>query len=183
MSETDTLEHIRKINSIRSQIEEYRERFIVCFEDFLNDITMENATRLYDIKQEPVARSAFNTYRDIRILHQITDIAAKELAAGYDPIINGSHSYKEAIDKYRSTVFMIRRQEFLTEDDDMERVEESIKYILEYEISPVAIHDIIENDAVINDIGAEDSREQINYWSGILSAAGRQRDALLLERM
>ncbi len=183
MSETDTLEHIRKINSIRSQIEEYRERFIVCFDYFLNDMTIENATRLNDIKQEPIARSAFNIYRDIRILHQITDISAKELAVGYDALIYGSHSYKEAIDKYRNTVFMIRRHEFMTEDDDVERVEEAIEYILKYEISPVAIHDIIENDAAINDIGAEDSSEQINYWSGILSAAGRQRDALLLERM
>ncbi|MBR6486327.1 MAG: hypothetical protein IKT17_06510 [Lachnospiraceae bacterium] len=178
MGKPDTLEHIKKINEIRLRMEEYNAGLIEHFEFFLNDPSKDNIVKVYEFMQDPVASSSNNTYRHIRLIHRVAEIVVKELSIGYIPLTNGTHTCKEAIDRFRMTVFMLRRHELMSEESDMELIADAESYVIGQGISPVAIHDIIADDACFGD-----AARAVSYWTDVLDKAGKKTDALLLGRM
>ena len=178
MGETDTFEHIRKIQGLLPEMKAYNDRLMEYFEEFLNCQTMENIMRVCEYKQGPVSRSSYNTYKHIRMLHQITDIAVREISVGYSPITKGVCSYREAIDRYRRIIFMLRRHELMDDDIDNAYIDEATAFILTEDVSAVAIHDII-----VSDICFFNSAEAISHWKEILLIIGRDKDAMLLGRL
>ncbi len=178
MSETDTFEHIRKVREMLPDMLKYNDRITEAFEEFLDCQTPDKIIKVCELKQGPAARSSYNTYKHIRMLHWITDIAAREMSAGCIPITEGIHSLKDAIDRYRIITYMLRRNVLLDEVVDGICIDEAVEYIRSENISAVAIHDIIENDVCFGD-----RSKAISYWMGILQSIGREKDALFLGRM
>ncbi len=178
METQDTLEHIRRVNEMRPYMEEYNRGLIKLFEDFLNDPTYDNIMKVYDWKQDRVSGSSHNSYKNIRLIHMITDIAVREISIGYVPITEKTLTCREAMDKYRKTVFMMRRFALMNDKDDDERLSEAIGYLMDNRISPVAIHSIINSD-----IGFGDMNSFVMLFAQLLRESGREKDAVLLERM
>ena len=178
MPEIDTLIQIGKIENMRSYMESYNAEFIKLFEAFLAEPTLENIMKAYEYKQGPVARSSDNSYKHISNLHLIVDTAVREMTIGYPPVTGPAVSYREAIDNYRKLTLMLRRYELMNDEDDADLVREAGEYIREHEVSPVAIHDIIDND-----ICFADKADAAERFAKILRGAGREKDAILLERM
>ncbi len=178
MSETDTFEHIRKIRELLPSMVKYNTDLIDAFEEFARCQNMEEIIKVLNLKQDPVAMTSFNTYKHIRLLHWITDIAARELSAGYVPMTVDTSSYNEAIDKYRRITFMLRRYELMDVHSEKELVDEAVEYIIDHRISVIAIHDII-----VNDVCFSDHKKAISRWAVIFKNLGKEKDALLLEMM
>lgn len=177
MSETDTNEHIRKIQELLPEMEAYNEELIDYFEVYLRDQTMDKILLVCNHKQGSIARSSYNTYKHIRLIHWITDIVVRELSVGFCPITEGITSYKEAIDKYRMVTYMLRRHELMNNVTNKTYIDEATEFIFLQNVSPIAIHDIIINDICF------DAEKTIPYWKDVLHIMGRDKDALLLGRM
>lgn len=177
MSSIPTDDLFMKIKKKIPSMEAYNSELILLFEKFLLLPSLETLMPIFDIRKSAIAFSSENSYKTTKFLHIITDIVSKELAAGLIPITDGTNTYREAVDKYHKTVFMLRRPAFLTDVDDDYLINEAKEYVVSHNVSPVAISFILNNELIGN------PESTYTYWKETLLESGFYLESELLSRL
>ena len=166
--------YFESLNTLRPLLEEYNSELITVFEAFLAAPSTDALLPVFKLQNDTLASSSGKCYEHINKIFLIADIAFKELSVGFIPLTHGTNTYTDAIDKYHKTVFMMRRHMFMNKTEDSGLLDEAFDYMLDENISPIAISYMINNEP------GEPISEAISYWNRFLELSGRKRDAQIL---
>lgn len=155
-------EYFSRLNRLQPYIYDYTEELIRLFEQFLNRPTLSNLTPILNPTDKDICESAYNTLLTARRIHRISNVVIKEMESGLTLFTNGTHTYKEALDKYCQTIFMIRRPVFFNTSDEQDFLVQATEWVLEKQISPIMVSYIIHKEL----IGIQ--TDCLDYWNNIL---------------
>ena len=170
-------QYFQNIRKLRPYMEDYNQRLINAFNDFLHDPSPDMLMPVLRLSESDIAKASANNYRNINIIHEIVGITSSEISIGLVPITEGAFSHSQAIDKYYKIIFMLRRPEIMTRFEDSMMIAEAVNYIITSRISPIAIAHILD----IELLGNPDA--MYRYWEQIFSESGLNTFALLLSRI